>query len=214
MMMIAFRVVAATVGLFALTLQFLLMVNDPSDPKLGATTINFFSYFTILTNGLVAVSMLVPTIAPASRAGQLLNRPSVRTMNTSYSAVVALVYFFFLRNVGGDEDWELLADRLLHYVVPAMVMIDWLVFGSKGHVPWTIVGTSLVVPILYGAWTLLHGALTGWYPYSFFDVTRIGYAKTLVNFAAFLCMFVAMALALFLLDRLVALLVQQGKASQ
>ena len=214
MMMIVFRVVAATVGLFGLALQFLLMANDPSGLEFAATIINFFSYFTILTNALVAVSMLVPTIAPASCAGQLLNRPSVRTMNASYSAVVALVYFFFLRNVGGDEDWELLADRLLHYVIPAMVMIDWLVFGSKGHVPWTIVGTSLVIPILYGAWTLLHGALTGWYPYSFFDVTRIGYAKTLVNFAAFLCMFVAMALALFLLDRLVALLVQQRKASQ
>jgi len=93
-------------------------------------------------------------------------------------------------------------------------MIDWLVFVSKGQVPWTIVGTSLVIPILYGVWTLVHGALTGWYPYSFFDVTRIGYAKTLVNFGGFLCMFVAMALALFLLDRLVARLVQQGKASQ
>ena len=214
MTMIVFRVVAAIVGLFALALQFLLMVNDPSGPELSATIINFFSYFTILTNALVAVSMLAPSIAPASRAGQLLNRPSVRTMNAGYSAVVALVYFFFLRNVGGDEDWELLADRLLHYVVPAMVMIDWLVFVSKGQVPWTIVGTSLVIPILYGVWTLVHGALTGWYPYSFFDVTRIGYAKTLVNFGGFLCMFVAMALALFLLDRLVARLVQQGKASQ
>ena len=211
-MMIVFRVVAATVGLFALALQFLLMVDDPSGPGLGATIINFFSYFTILTNAMVALSMLVPLIVPASRVGQLLNKPSVRTMNTGYSAVVALVYFFFLRNVGGDEDLELLADRLLHYVVPAMVMIYWLLFDSKGQVPWTFVGTSLVIPISYGAWTLVHGALTGWYPYSFFDVTRIGYARTLINFGAFLCMFVAMALTLVLLDRLVGLLVQQRKA--
>jgi len=214
MMMIVFRVVAATIGLFALALQFLLMANDPSGPDFRATIINFFSYFTILTNTLVALSMLLPVIAPASRAGQLLDKPSVRTVNAGYSAVVALVYFFFLRNVGGDDGWELLADRLLHYVMPAMVMIDWLVFGSKGQVPWAIVGTSLVIPILYGGWTLAHGALAGWYPYSFFDVTRIGYAKTLVNFGGFLCMFVAVAVALVLLDRLVALLEQQRKTSQ
>jgi hypothetical protein len=201
-MIALFRFAAGTIGLLALGLQFWLMAKYPDAHSLVVTIINFFSYFTILTNALLACSMILPVIAPATSLGRLFSKPSVRTAIASYSIVVAIVYFVFLRNIGGDQGLELVADRLLHYVTPALFVVDWLAFVVKGQVRWTLVGTSIIFPIFYGIWTLIHGALTGWYPYPFFNPTRIGYPRTFANFAAFIYIFLAAALIFVVIDRL------------
>jgi hypothetical protein len=36
-------------------------------------------------------------------------------------------------------------------------------------------------PFLWLAFTLIRGSVIHWYPYPFIDVTRIGYAKALLN---------------------------------
>jgi hypothetical protein len=55
-----------------------------------------------------------------------------------------------------------------------------------------------VWPVLYAGWTLLHGAVAGWYPYPFLDVAQLGYARALVDMA----FVVLLALALLGLFRL------------
>ncbi len=40
---------------------------------------------------------------------------------------------------------------------------------------------ALLFPLAYGAWTLAHGAATGWYPYPFVDVVDLGYLRVLAN---------------------------------
>jgi hypothetical protein len=198
-----FRSVAGTIGLFALGLQYWLMTRYPDARSSLTTFTRFFSYFTILTNTLIVLSMFLPLIGRNGAAGRFLSRPSVRTAIVNYGVVVAIVYFLFLRNVGTDRDLELLADRLLHYVTPAMFVLDWLLFVAGGEIRWSTIGTTLILPALYGLWTLVHGALTGWYPYPFFNVARIGYPRTLVNFALFIVVFVVADLVLILLDRLI-----------
>jgi hypothetical protein len=37
---------------------------------------------------------------------------------------------------------------------------------------------------VYGAWSLLHGAFSGFYPYPFLDVAKHGYGAVLVNMLA------------------------------
>jgi hypothetical protein len=160
-----FRSVAGTTGLLALGLQFWLMTRYPEARNLSTTITRYFSYFTILTNSLMVLSMFVPLIARKSAAGRLLSKSSIRTVIAGYSLIVAIVYFLFLRNIGIDRDLELVADRLLHYVTPAMFAFDWLVFVRRNEIHWSTIATSLILPVLYGLWTLVHGAVTGWYPY-------------------------------------------------
>ena len=198
-----FRSVAGTIGLFALGLQYWLMTRYPDARSSLTTFTRFFSYFTILTNTLIVLSMFLPLIGRNGAAGQLLSKPSVRTAIVNYSVIVAIVYFLFLRNIGNDRDLELVADRLLHYVTPTMFVVDWLLFVAGGEIGWSTIGTSLILPTLYGLWTLVHGALTGWYPYPFFNVARIGYPRTLGNFALFIVLFVVTDLVLIFLDRLI-----------
>ena len=57
------------------------------------------------------------------------------------------------------------------------------------------------VPLAYAAWTLMHGALTGFYPYPFLQVGILGYEHVLRNMAILLVVFGGLGLLLVALDR-------------
>src|SRR5689334_24285607 len=204
------RVIAAAIGFIALALQFLLEIQLPRGPGLFGSTVQFFSYFTILANGVAAVAMLVPVIASESRLGRFLSKPSVRTAMAGYLIVVGGTYFLFLRHVGTDQGLERVADELMHYVTPVLFMVDWLAFVPKGHVRWATVWISLVPPMVYGLWTIAHGAATKWYPYPFIDMRSVGYREGLMTMASFLLVFIAVQLTLIVIDRLLGSVRRSG----
>ena len=195
------RAIAAGTGIFALALQFWLEVHLPRGPGLFKSTVNFFSYFTILANCAAAFAMLMPLIAPDSGVGRFLSKPSVRTAIAGYLIVVGVTYVLFLRHVGDNHGLERVADQLMHYVTPMLFIIDWLVFVPKGHLRWTMIGTFLIPPLVYGIWTVVHGAVANWYPYPFVDMRSLGYQRALMNMASFLAVFIAVALTLVAVDR-------------
>jgi hypothetical protein len=202
----AFRFLGATMALCGLVLQFWLMTKYPSSRGTGNTVIHFLSFFTIQTNILIAACLLLPALTPMSRVGQLLSRPSLRTAVMSYSALVAIIYFVVLRNIGHDYGLERLADWILHYVTPAMFLIDWVAWVPKGRVPWSAVARYLIYPALYAAWTLLYGAVTGWYPYPFVNAAKLGYAQLVGNLLALTCAVVSIPVIFLVFDRLLAAL--------
>ena len=51
-------------------------------------------------------------------------------------------------------------------------------------------------PLAYLAWTLLHGAVSGWYPYPFLDVSELGYPRALLNIVGLVVVFLALEMAL------------------
>ena len=52
-----YRAVFACVGWFAVALQYAVTLADNPDSSAGELTLNFFSYFTILSNILVALAL-------------------------------------------------------------------------------------------------------------------------------------------------------------
>jgi hypothetical protein len=89
----------------------------------------------------------------------------------------------------------------MHYFTPVLFMVDWLAFVPKGHVPWRMIWISLIPPMVYGLWTIVHGATTRWYPYPFVDMRSLGYQEGLMNMASFLAVFIAVQLTLIVIDR-------------
>jgi hypothetical protein len=75
----AYRSITTLIVWFGLLLQYVLMVRGQSGEVFVARTVNFFSYFTILSNLLAAVALSAPTVAPASPIGRYFAKPSVRT---------------------------------------------------------------------------------------------------------------------------------------
>ncbi|MEG1451579.1 Pr6Pr family membrane protein [Brevundimonas sp.] len=197
-----YRTLFAGIGCFALVLQYALMIGGNPDKGAGELTLNFFSYFTIQTNIMVALALAVPAIAPDSRSGQWLVQPSVRTAIALYIAVVGLVYHFLLAPTWAPQGWSLLANNLLHYVMPAAFVADWLMFTPKGRLRRFDPFRWLVVVLVYGVWTLLHGALAHWWPYWFVDVDTLGYGKAAAYFAGLLVFFLLVGWIMFGIDQL------------
>ena len=166
-----YRIGAAAVAWFALVLQYTLTVTKPGAPFLEAT-VRYFSFFTIITNVLVALALTLPWLAPESRAGQFFDRPSVRTAILAYIIIVAVIYHYLLAKLWNPQGWQLIADTIEHVVTPALYVIDWVLFVPKGTVKWKSAVVWLGYPLVYAAYSLIHGAVTGFYPYPFINVSR------------------------------------------
>jgi hypothetical protein len=65
------------------------------------------------------------------------------------------------------------------------------------------VRAAMFPPMVYGLWTVVHGAATGWYPYPFVDMRSVGYQEGLMNMAGFLAVFISVQLTLIVIDRLI-----------
>jgi hypothetical protein len=196
-----YRTLAGAFTALCVALQYALTVHGESLAAVGASSLKFFSFFTILTNILAAAALLVPLIAPRSRLGEFLSRPSVRTVVAGYIIMVGTVYFLLLRDLSQRQGFSLALEQTLHYVTPPLFVIDWALFVPKRNVDWRVGIAALAFPLAYVAWTLVHGALTGWYPYPFLDVSELGYPVTLLNVAGLIAVFLALVVALVAIGR-------------
>ncbi|MCJ7528433.1 MAG: Pr6Pr family membrane protein [Methyloceanibacter sp.] len=201
-MQLWFRMVAAAIGWFAIALQYYLIVRYKTEGDLVEAAIDLLAFFTMLSNILVALAMTLPWLAPESRLGAFFSRPSVRTAIASYIIVVSAVYYTILRKLWNPEGWQLVADTIEHCVAPALYLIDWLVFVPKGTLRIKSVPWWLIFPVSYTFYSLIHGAVTGYYPYLFLDVTQLGYDRVLLNMAVLTAAFAFLGLVLVGIDRM------------
>ena len=197
-----YRAAFAALGWFTLILQYGLMLKGNPQTGVGELTLNFFSYFTILSNIMVALALTAPAVAPNSRPGRWAQSEGVRAAVAMYIVVVGVTYHFLLAGIWDPQGWSLLANNLLHYVMPVVFVIDWLAFTPKGRLRWVDPAKWLVVVLVYGGWTLLHGKLSGWWPYWFVDVDTLGLSRAMVYFAGLLVFFLIVGLIVVAIDRI------------
>ena len=169
-----------------------------------ASTIDYFSYFTILSNALVAATLTVAVLAPGSQSQRFLLRPTVLLAATVYITVTGLTYYFLLAKLYHLAGWVLFYDRLLHYVMPPAFVLFWLLFVRRGGVGFGSATWVLVAPVVYAAYTFVRGPLTGFYPYPFVNLPKIGAAVAVRNVAEFAVFFYVLALVFVIIDRLMA----------
>ena len=195
------RGVFAGVGWLALAGHFAVFVEAWTLIGVLERLEKYFSYFTILTNILVALALTLPFLAGASRADVWSRSESVRAGVTMYAVVVGVIYHLLLRATWEPRGFQIVTDTLLHTVMPLAILIDWLAFTPKGRLRWVDAGRWLAFPLAFGAWSLLHGAIGGWYPYWFIDVGELGYARALINLAGLLVFFGLVGLIVVAIDR-------------
>jgi len=199
--MTAYRTIAALAAWLGLLLQYYLIVQGQSGPAFATRTVNFFSYFTILSNLLAAIGFSAPLAAPRSPLGAFFAHPSVRTAVTLYMCVTAATYIVVLQGLWKPQGLQWVADITLHYVTPALVLFDWLAFTPKGDLRLRSVLPWLAFPLAFGIYTILRGPLTGFYPYPFLDVNELGLGQVLVNMTVMSAVFGLLGLALVVIGR-------------
>jgi hypothetical protein len=192
----------ACVGLFALVLQYYLVLKTGQDLSWGKLTLRFFSYFTIQANILVVLMLLAYAMRPEVEEWAV--HPFDRSGIASYIIVVALVYVTTLRELWSPQGAQWVADVLLHYFMPLAYLAFWLVVMHKAGLRWYDPLLWLIYPVFYLAFVLVHGRFTGFYPYPFIDVAKLGYAKMLLNAAGIALAFVAAGYVVLVISRRMA----------
>ena len=196
-----YRTLFAVVGWAALVVEFVLMVWGQSGWNLAARVVNYFSFFTILTNILVALAFTGPLLNGERRIARWSASEGVRAAVTMYIVVVGFVYHFMLAPYWKPEGLLAGVNLVLHYVMPAAFLLDWLWFTPKGRLRWVDPVKWLAFPLIYGGWTLIHGLATHWWPYGFVNVDQLGLGRVVAIFAGLLVFFLLVGLALVALDR-------------
>ena len=200
----AFHAATALVAGFAIVLQLVLVwqghaVLDETDPpSLGTRLIRFASYLTIWSNVLVCATAALLTLDPV-RDGRVWRALHLDAVVICFGGGV--VHFFLLRPLLELDGADLLADKLLHVVVPLFAVVGWLAFGPRGQATRDDVLPFLVLPVGWLVYTLIRGEFVEWYPYPFIDVNEHGYAVVAATCVGVAAMMLALAFGAVWLDR-------------
>jgi hypothetical protein len=111
----------------------------------------------------------------------------VRTAILTYIIIVAVIYHYLLAKLWNPQGWQLLADTIEHVMTPALYAIDW--------VRWKSAFVWLVYPLGYAVYSLIHGAVTGFYPYPFINAGELAYDKMFLNMGVLVLVFLGLGLA-------------------
>ncbi|TPW74595.1 Pr6Pr family membrane protein [Schumannella soli] len=172
-------------------------------PDRVTLNVNFAAYFTIQSNVLGAVVLVIAAVLllrrgrdRSGRAGRGSSAGAEPSWLTTLRLIVlvdmtitGIVYNVLLRGIavhggGSGPDWP---SEIHHVVAPALIIVDWLVGPGRGRVPWKRLWLTLIHPLAWAAVALLRGPLVydqtqsrqSWYPYPFLDpaLSPTGYAS-------------------------------------
>lgn len=167
-------------GWFALIAQFYLIILNRTT-SIGETIVRYFSFFTILTNLLVAMCFTFLLLNSKSRFGNFFSTPKSLTATTVYILIVGAVYNAILRFLWEPQGLQLIVDEILHTVIPLLCIIFWWKYVKPKPSKWKDAFPWLIYPLVYIFLVLIRGAISGFYPYPFIDVNTIGYARVFIN---------------------------------
>jgi hypothetical protein len=194
---------SAIIVWFTVISQFYLNVVNRSIP-ISEVVIRFFSYFTILTNILVALCFTNLLLKPKSKLGEFFSQPSVLTAVTSYITFVGIAYNLLLRHLWNPEGLQLIVDELLHIIIPLLSILYWLIFVPKAGLQWKSILPWMIYPVIYLVYVLTRGALSGFYPYPFIDVNGLGYFKVILNDGGLIIAFLLLSLLFVAIGKLMS----------
>jgi hypothetical protein len=144
---------------------------------------NFFSYFTVESNTLAVVSLVLVAFAGVTGAtsrGLDFFRGAVAFCMTT----VILIFIVLLSGYSASEltavPWD---NTVLHYLMPIVIMLDWLLDGPRNGITFRAARFWLAIPLLYLAYSLIRGPIADWYPYPFMDPSTHGYLAVAITSA-------------------------------
>jgi hypothetical protein len=195
--------IGAVIGWFSVISQFYLnMVNR--QVTIPEAVIRYFSYFTILTNILVALCFTVLSLKGKSNWRKFFSRPKVLTAIAAYISFVGIVYNILLRHLWNPEGLQLIVDELLHSLIPILFILYWLIFVTKTELEWKNTLPWMIYPLVYLLYVLTRGALSGFYPYPFIDVNNLGYSNVLINDGGLMIAFMVLSLIFVAIGKLMS----------
>lgn len=143
---------------------------------------NFFSYFTIESN-IFAICIFFSTlllVKPSKK--QRIYMQLLRGASVLYMVMTGVIFAVLLAGIEGATLTAVPWDNIvLHYIMPVAVLVDWLIDTPKSRITFRQAWVWLLFPIFYVIYSLIRGAIVGWYPYPFLNPAPQGYPAIIMT---------------------------------
>ncbi|MCZ2459302.1 MAG: Pr6Pr family membrane protein [Chitinophagales bacterium] len=186
---------------FALMAQYWISFENRT-ASVWDTTITYFSYFTILSNTLVALYFTLLSWRNINTKKQSKINLKALTAITVYIAIVGIVYQIALRHIWDPQGLQKIVDELLHSVIPLLVLLYWILQQGHKELKYKDSFLWLLFPLLFLIYTVIRGHYTSFYPYPFLDVNVIGVNKVILNSLILTIVFLVFSIALIWINRI------------
>lgn len=140
-------------------------------------------FFTIWSNLLVLILSARMVINR-----RFLSAPWLAAL-TLWLMIVMVVWHLLLGNDTPPQGWNFVANSLMHTVNPLLMAVFWAIFAPKAGLTWRHAAIWLIWPLLYVIYAVTRGMLTGFYPYFFVNLDKLGWGGLLIWAAKFLIAF-------------------------
>lgn len=186
-----------------------------------------FIYFTIQTNIFIAILfgvlsvLTIIQIKKDGRYGEVAHiNLSLQLAIIFFITITGLVYATMLSWVNfGMAEVSLtkqvvgkIGNILVHYVVPIMALVDWIIFMPHGKIKLYHAFIWLIYPIVYDIFVMIRGTFGGplrisadgvasYYPYPFIEVTTLEWGRVALITAGMVVGFIGLGLLMIFIDR-------------
>ena len=188
------RLAAAVAIVVAVAAQWIESQKDP-----GYRFFNFFGYFTIQSN------LLLATVFVAVAIHGLRGRDAPPWLTVAHAAMITyiattgIVYNLLLAN-GPLGDFNVpWSNDILHRVMPVFGVVQWILIGDRSPIPWRRLWFFVIYPIVWLVVILIRGQ--DFVPYPFLNVVTIGAGAVAIYCVAITGFIVAMSALVILLSR-------------
>lgn len=174
--LVYYRLGFGLLGLSSIILEiFVLLERGTFNPG------NFFSYFTVESNLLAVVALLLGAYVVAQKR-RVKWLDMFRGAATLYMVMTGVVFAILL---SGLKDVSFTAvpwnNTVLHYIMPIAMLVDWLLDTPKAGITWRRALVWLIFPLAYVIYTLVRGPFAEWYPYPFLSPVTNGYVGIVIT---------------------------------
>ena len=173
---IIYKLIIIILGLFAVISGLI-----TADKKIDIETLYYFTY---QSNILVIVYFIIDIIYLIKK--QKIFMPRLKGTITMSITVTFLIYHFLLSG-GYDNRADIIRSTILHYIVPIMTIVDYILFDKKGIYKNIDPILWLIIPLIYFLFIFIRAKLGGelsngsYYPYFFIDINKYGIKTVLKN---------------------------------
>lgn len=166
------------------------------------TVLQTLSHFTNVANFGIGLTMLIGAFS--KRATQPAWWDDLRGMFAFMIVMTGIIYAVLVAEPGELARWDLSWTNLAtHRFVPLAGLAGWLFITMTRSGRWWRPLVWLLFPIAWLAYTWIHGAIGGWYPYGFLDPSREGgWGRVIGMMGPVVGAFLAVAVVMHLLGNL------------
>jgi hypothetical protein len=196
--------VAFGIGVLALLVQFFIVLIARANfgAPVSDSVIYFFSSFTVLAN-ITVMFIYAGSLFTRSGGLEAFRQPVVRGMAAGAMLLAAGFYYLVLGPAWRPEGLYLVCDWALNIIDPAIYILWWGIFCTRGRLKYRDISAMLIPPLIYLCYVMVRGELVGEYPYPVLDAARLGYGQVAINVIAVLAILSVLCAIMVSIDRAV-----------